>query len=66
MKTAPQAIAVDPSSPWGYQTKRTALHGAGHYDDAIEAFETMLVKMDESPDPQIRGALYAQCHHIVG
>ena len=55
MKTALQAIAVDPSSPWGYQTKRTALHGAGHYGDAIQAYETMLSKMAESPDPQIRG-----------
>ena len=62
MKTAPQAIAVDPSSPWGYQTKRTALHGAGRYDDAIQVFETMLIKMDDSPDPEIRGELYARFH----
>ena len=59
MKTASQAIAVDPSSPWGYQTKHTALHGAGHYDDAIQAYEAMLSKMAESPDPQIRGELCA-------
>ncbi|KAN0101152.1 hypothetical protein V8E55_001136 [Tylopilus felleus] len=51
---ADEAIAVDPSSPWGYQTKHTALHGAGHYDDAIQAYEAMLSKMAESPDPQIR------------
>ena len=53
-----QAIAVDPSSPWGYQAKHAALHGAGRYDDAIKMFETMLSKMEQSPDRQIRGELY--------
>ena len=55
IKTGLQAITLDPSSPWGYLAKRTALHGAGCYDDAIQVYETMLSKMAESPDLQIRG-----------
>ncbi|KAF8551245.1 hypothetical protein OG21DRAFT_1487133 [Imleria badia] len=51
---ANEAITFDPSSPWGYDTKRTALHGAGRYEDAIQTFETMLSKMGQSPDPQVR------------
>ncbi|KAF8547410.1 TPR-like protein [Imleria badia] len=51
---ANESITFDPTSPRGYETKRAALHGAGHYEDAIQAFETMLSKMAQSPDPQIR------------
>ena len=58
----PQAISSDPSSPWGYEIKHAALHGAGRYDDAVQAFEAMLSKMGESPDPQIRGKLFAPFH----
>ncbi|KAF8548746.1 hypothetical protein OG21DRAFT_1489116 [Imleria badia] len=54
VKHANEAIALDPSSPWGYQSERTALHGAGRYDDAIQAFETMLSKIAQSPDLHIR------------
>ena len=46
---------LDPSSPWGYERKHAALHKAGRYDDAISAFETMLSKISQSPDPGIRG-----------
>ena len=52
---------LDPSSPWGYERKHAALHGAGRYDDAIVMFETMLLKMSQSPDPKIRG----ECIDIV-
>ena len=52
---------LDPSSPWGYERKHAALHGAGHYDDAICTFETMLLKIAQSPDPDIRG----ECIDIV-
>ena len=48
-------IALDPSSPWGYERKHAALHGAGRYDDAIGMFETMLLKILQSLDPEIRG-----------
>ncbi|KAF8552354.1 hypothetical protein OG21DRAFT_150336 [Imleria badia] len=51
---ANQVITLDPSSPWGYERKHMALHGAARYDDAIKMFETMLLKMSQSPDPKIR------------
>ena len=47
-------IELDPSSPWGYERKRAALHEAGDYDSAISAFQEMLSKMEQSPDPDIR------------
>ena len=50
-----QVIKLDPSSPLGYDRKYAALLGIGHHDDAIDAFEIMLLKMSESPDPEIRG-----------
>ena len=50
-----QVIKLDPSCPFGYERKHEALHGIGCYDDATHAFETMLLKMSESSDPEIRG-----------
>jgi hypothetical protein len=52
---------LDPSSPWGYERKHAALHRAGRYDAAIGTFETMLLKISQSPDPEIRG----ECIDIV-
>ena len=49
-----QVIELDPSSPWGYKRKHAALHKAGDYDSAISAFQEMLSKMEQSPDPDIR------------
>ena len=54
-----QAIALDTSSPWGYGTKRAVLHRAGRYEEAIQTFETMLSKMEQSSDPQIRRRLHS-------
>ncbi|KAF8552625.1 hypothetical protein OG21DRAFT_105056 [Imleria badia] len=51
---ANQAITHHPSSPLGYERKHAALRGAGCYGDAIHAFETMLLKMSQSSDPEIR------------
>ena len=56
-----QVITLDPSSPLGYEKKYAALLGMGHNDDAIAAFETMLLKMSESSDLEIRGRGY----HII-
>jgi hypothetical protein len=39
----------------GYNLKHAALHGAQRYDEAIQAFQTMLSKMDDPPDIQTRG-----------
>ncbi|KAF8551249.1 hypothetical protein OG21DRAFT_1445453 [Imleria badia] len=54
LNDANEAITFDSSSPWGYETMRAVLHGTGRYDDAIQSFETMLVKMGQSADPQVR------------
>ena len=45
-----QAIALDPSSPWGYERKHAALHKAGDYENAIKAFETMFSKLSDRED----------------
>ncbi|OAX35520.1 hypothetical protein K503DRAFT_802760 [Rhizopogon vinicolor AM-OR11-026] len=50
-----QKIAeLNPLSYLGHQLKHEALHGARRYDEAIAAFEFMLSKLNDSPDPQIR------------
>ncbi|KAI6144223.1 hypothetical protein BKA82DRAFT_4175783, partial [Pisolithus tinctorius] len=54
LQDANEAVKVDPSSPWGYEAKRVALHGAKWYDKAIDAFKTMLQMIEQSPDPAIR------------
>lgn len=46
-----QVIRLDPSSPLGYERKHEALRGARCYSDAIDAFETMLLKLSQSCDP---------------
>jgi hypothetical protein len=52
-----QVIELNPSGYLGYQLKHEALHGAHCYDEAIEAFQIMLLKLDEAPDPQIQSKL---------
>ena len=56
-----QAIKLDPASSSGYERKYAALLGIGDNNDAIDAFETMLSKMSESSDPEIRG----EGNHII-
>ncbi|KAG1728163.1 uncharacterized protein EDB91DRAFT_1314289, partial [Suillus paluster] len=51
---AQKVIELNPASHVGYQVKHQALHGAQRYDDAIEAFEMMLSKLDNAADTQIR------------
>jgi hypothetical protein len=48
-------IELDPLSPWGYERKHAALHKGEDYENAINAFETMLLKMSQSSDLEIRG-----------
>ena len=55
-----QAIALDPSSPWGYEMKYAASHKAGDFDSAVDALETMLSKIVQSPDPEILRELYSR------
>ncbi|KAF8126560.1 hypothetical protein EV363DRAFT_1434140 [Boletus edulis] len=54
LNDANKVIDLDPSSPWGYERKHAALHKAGDYANAINAFETMLSKISLSSDPEIR------------
>jgi len=49
---------LDPSSPSGYEVKRAALHEAGDYDGAVNAFEAMLSKIAQSPDLDVQRELY--------
>ena len=48
-------IELEPTSYKGYERKHAALHGAKRYGEAFEAFKMMLSKVEESPDPQVRG-----------
>ena len=57
-----QAITLDPLSPWGYEVKHAALHKAGDFDNAVDVLETMLSKIVQSPDPDIRRELHP-CFH---
>ncbi|KAG1888599.1 hypothetical protein F4604DRAFT_2024111 [Suillus subluteus] len=57
---AEKVIELNPSDYLGYQLKHEALHGAQCYDEAIEAFQIMLLKLDEAPDPQIQ-KMYQHC-----
>ena len=50
-----QAIKLDPSSPRGYERKHAALLGDRRYDDAINAYNDMLLRLEQSPDPVTRG-----------
>ena len=49
-----QVINLDPYSPSSYERKLTMLLDIGHHDDAIDTFETMLSKMSESSESEIR------------
>ncbi|KAG0705636.1 hypothetical protein DFH29DRAFT_996722 [Suillus ampliporus] len=51
---AQKVIELNPSSHVGYKMKHAALHGAQCYNEAIEAFQTMLSKLDNSRDTQTR------------
>ncbi|KAI5986042.1 hypothetical protein F5J12DRAFT_898845 [Pisolithus orientalis] len=53
LQDANEAVKADPSSPWGYEVKHVALHGAKQYDQAIEAFKSMLYSIERSRDPAI-------------
>ncbi|KAN0078113.1 hypothetical protein V8E55_010170 [Tylopilus felleus] len=54
LDAANEAIAFNPSSPWGYEMKHAALHEAGEYKDAVHAFEAMLSMIAQYPDLDIQ------------
>ncbi|KAG2353482.1 heterokaryon incompatibility protein-domain-containing protein [Suillus spraguei] len=51
---AEKVIELNPSSYIGYQLKHAVLHDTKRYDEAIEAFRTMLSKLENTPDTQTR------------
>ncbi|KAG1747253.1 uncharacterized protein EDB91DRAFT_1345292 [Suillus paluster] len=51
---AQKVIELNPSSHVGYELKHTALHAAQRYDEAIEALEMMILKLESATDTQIR------------
>ena len=55
-----QAIELDPPSHHGYERKHAALLGMERHSEAFKAFKTMISKLEESPDPHIRGGLLYQ------
>ena len=61
-----QVITLDPLSPWGYEIKHTALREAGDFDNAVEALETMLSKIAQSPELDIRRESYPHYHDKDG
>jgi len=61
-----QVIMLDPSSPWAYEMKHVALHETGEYDDAVDAFEAMLSKIAQSPDPDVQRELYLRYYDRDG
>ncbi|KAI6118404.1 hypothetical protein F5141DRAFT_1061988 [Pisolithus sp. B1] len=53
MQGVPLAVNADPACPWGHEAKYVALHGAKRYDEAIDAFKSMLHAIEQSNDPAI-------------
>ncbi|KAG2126787.1 uncharacterized protein EDB93DRAFT_1272949 [Suillus bovinus] len=49
---AQKVIELDSSSYIGYHLKHAAFHGARRYDEAIQAFQTMLSKLENASDIQ--------------
>ncbi|KAI6040391.1 hypothetical protein EDC04DRAFT_2894125 [Pisolithus marmoratus] len=54
LQDANEAVKADPSCPWSYKAKHAVLHGAKQYDEAIDAFRSMLHVIEQSPDLAIR------------
>ncbi|KAG2083436.1 heterokaryon incompatibility protein-domain-containing protein [Suillus cothurnatus] len=57
---AEKVIKLNPSAYLGYQLKHEALHGAQCYDEAVDAYQIMLSKLDKSADPEGH-KLYQDC-----
>ncbi|KAI6017148.1 hypothetical protein EDC04DRAFT_3144408 [Pisolithus marmoratus] len=60
LQDANDAVKVDPSYHLAYEAKRLALHGTKRYDDAIDAFKSMLHVIEQSHDPAIRHDGFAE------
>ncbi|KAI6040395.1 hypothetical protein EDC04DRAFT_2996564 [Pisolithus marmoratus] len=54
LQDANEAVRANPSYHWGYEAKYGALHGAKRYDEAIDAFKSMLDVIEQSDNREIR------------
>ncbi|KAI6141936.1 hypothetical protein BKA82DRAFT_2631360 [Pisolithus tinctorius] len=54
LQDANMAVKMEPSNPLGYKTKHMALHVAKRYDEAIDAFKSILQVIEQSDDLAIR------------
>ncbi|KAI6041631.1 hypothetical protein EDC04DRAFT_3089025 [Pisolithus marmoratus] len=54
LQDADEVVKVDPSYSSGYEAKHAALHGPKRYDEAIDAFKSMLHVIEQSDDPAIK------------
>ena len=50
-----KAISLDLLLLLGYKRKYVALRGMGHHKDMLDAFETMMLRMSHSSNPEVRG-----------
>ncbi|KAI6041650.1 hypothetical protein EDC04DRAFT_3089035 [Pisolithus marmoratus] len=54
VQDANEAVKADPSYHCGYEAKYMALHAAKRYDEAIDAFKSMLLVMERSDDSAVK------------
>ncbi|KAI9571582.1 hypothetical protein HD554DRAFT_2036527 [Boletus coccyginus] len=54
LEDADAAIKLKPSSPCGHERKHAALLGAHRYDEALDAYNNMLLMLEQSSDPVSR------------
>ena len=59
-----QVIKLNPSSPCGYGRKHAAL-GTRRYEEAIDVYNDMLLKLEQSPDPATRGKYFPISHKNI-
>lgn len=55
-----QVININPSCHRGYEMRHAALHGMGCHAEAVKAFDTMLSKLEGSPDVDVRSGSFSR------
>ena len=58
-------IKLDPSSPFGHERMYAALFGAHRYAEAIDAYNNMLLILEKSLDPVVRGKYFPTFHEGI-
>ena len=57
-----QVVNLDPSSHLGYELRHAALAGLNCHEEAVVAYDTMLLKIKESPDIHVRSESFYEYH----